>query len=109
MDDHFKDLPEWRRENFAEFQRTTALGAQLWGSGKIENLKRQLELPTPEIPRGVGKQELLALQKHASMMLADNHRWRPELDAVITVGSGQFTVAEAMCEIVRRALAALGK
>ena len=41
------------------------------------------------------------------MMLADNHRWRPELDAVVTVGSDQFTVAEAMYEIVRRALAAL--
>lgn len=111
MDNHFEfinDWPEWRRDNFTEFQRTTALGAQLWGSGKIENLKRQLELPSPEIPLGVGKQELLALQKHASMMLADNHRWRPELNAVITVGSGQFTVAEAMYEIVRRALAALG-
>lgn len=77
------------------------------GSGKIENLKRQLELPSPEMPTGVRKQELLALEQRARMMLADNHRWRPELNAVITVGSGQFTVAEAMYEIVRRALATL--
>ena len=111
MDDHFEfinDWPEWRRDNFAESVRLYALGAQLWGSGKIENLKRQLELPSPEIPTGVRKQELLALEQRARMMLADNHRWRPELNAVITVGSGQFTVAEAMYEIVLRALAALG-
>lgn len=111
MDDHFEfinDYPEWHRDNFTEFQRTTALGVQLWGYGKIENLKRQLELPSPEIPLGVGKRELLVLEKRATMMLADNHSGRPELNEVITVGSGQFTVAEAMYEIVRRALAALG-
>ena len=111
MDDRFEfinDYPEWHRDNFTEFQRTAALGVQLWGYGKIENLKRQLELPSPEIPLGVGKRELLALEKRASMMLADNHRWRPELDAPITVGSSQFTIAEAMYQVVRRALGALG-
>ncbi len=112
MNDRFEfinDWPEWRRENFAHFQRLHALGAQLWGGGKIENLTRQLELPSPEIPAGAGKQELLALEKHARMMLAANQRWAPKLlTNVLTVGADQFTIAEAMYEIVRRALAALG-
>jgi hypothetical protein len=109
LEDHFEfvhNWPEWRRDNFTEFARLQALGARLWGSGKIENLKRQLELPSPEIPPGARKQDLLALEQHARMMLEDNHRWRPELDAVITVGSDQFTLAEAMYEIVLRALVA---
>jgi hypothetical protein len=112
MEDRFEfinDWAEWRRDNFANFERCQALGAQLWGGGKIENLKRQLERPSPEIPPGAGKQELLALEKHARMMLAANHRWAPKLFTnVVTVGADQFTVAEAMYEIVRRALATLG-
>jgi hypothetical protein len=111
MDDRFEflnDWPEWRRDNFANFQRVQALGSQLWGGGKIEHLQRQLELPSPEIPRGAGKEELLALEKHARMMLASNLRWVSRLAApVITVGVDQFSIAEAMYEIVRRALAAL--
>ena len=107
--DFVNDWPEWRRENLADFERIAVLGAQLWGQGKIENLTRQLELPSPEIPQGAGKEELLALEKHARMMLTANHRWVPRLAApIITVGADQFTVAEAMHEIARRALAALG-
>lgn len=112
MEDRFEfvnDWPEWRRDNLADFERVQALGAQLWGFGKIENLKRQLELPSPEIPAGAGEQELLALKRQAGMMLAPNHRWVPGLSArVITVGTDQFTLAEAMYEIVLRALAAIG-
>jgi hypothetical protein len=112
MDDGFEfinDWPEWRRENMAEFARIAALGAQLWGGGKIESLQRQLELPSPEIPPGAGKQDLLALEKLARMRLADNHRLMLRLTIpVITVGADQFSIAEAMYEIVRRALAALG-
>jgi hypothetical protein len=102
--------PEWRRDNFADFERVQALGNRLWGQGQIENLQRQLELPSPEIPPGVGKQELLALKQHARMMMrAANHRWMPRLAApVITVGADRFSIAEAMYEIVRRAIAALG-
>jgi hypothetical protein len=111
MDDRefVNDWPEWRRDNFTEFERIIALGNQLWGHGKIENLQRQLELPSPEIPPGAGKQELLALEKHARMMLAANHRWVPRLVApVITAGADHFSIAEAMYEIVLRAIAALG-
>lgn len=109
--EHINDWPEWRRENFADFERVAALGAQLWGQGKIENLQRQLELPSPEIPAGVGIAELRALERQARMMLAANQRWAPASKfgaRVITVGAEQFTLAEAMYEIVRRALAALG-
>ena len=94
----------------AEFERIAALGAQLWGGGKIESLQRQLELRSPEIPPRAGKQELLALEQRARMMLASaNDRWAPNyLTKVVTVGAEQFSVAEAMYEIVRRAIAALG-
>ena len=113
MDDRYEFInhwPEWRRENVAEFERIAALGAQLWGGGKIESLQRQLELRSPEIPPGAGKQELLALEQRARMMLASaNDRWAPNyLTKVVTVGAEQFSVAEAMYEIVRRAIAALG-
>jgi hypothetical protein len=109
-DAFIKDWPEWRRENFTEFARISALGAQLWGHGKIQHLQRQLELPAPEVPPGLGIQELRALEKHARMMLASaNHRWAPkQLANVVTVGADQFTIAEAMYEIVRRAIAARG-
>lgn len=114
MDDRFEqidDWPEWRRDNFADFERVQALGAQLWGHGKVENLQRQLELPSPEIPAGIGIRELLALKQHAAMMLAANQRWAPAsrfAAPVITVGAEQFTLVEAMYEIVLRALAARG-
>lgn len=113
LDDRYEFInnwPEWRRENVAEFERIAALGAQLWGGGKIESLQRQLELRSPEIPRGAGKRELRALEQRARMMLASAHdRWAPNyLKKVVTVGAEQFSVAEAMYEIVRRAIAALG-
>jgi hypothetical protein len=113
MEERFEfvnDWAGWRRDNFADFQRALGLGAQLWGHGKIENLKRQLELPSPEIPPGAGKEALVALEKHARMMVASaNHRWAPKyLTNVVTVGANEFTVAEAMYEIVRRAITALG-
>ncbi|MFZ0639497.1 MAG: hypothetical protein WA020_00130 [Candidatus Acidiferrales bacterium] len=113
MEERFEfvnDWPEWSRENFAESERISALGAQLWGHGKIENLQRQLELPSPEIPPGLGMKELTLLEQRARMMLAAaNHRWMLKfLTNVVTVGPDQFTVAEAMYEIVRRAIVALG-
>jgi hypothetical protein len=112
VDDRFKfinEWPAWRRDNFADFVRTQGLGAQLWGGGKVESLQRQLELPSPKIPPGLGRQELLALEKHARMMLASaNDRWAPKyLSNVVTVGGDEYTVGEAMYEIVRRALGAL--
>ena len=113
MDDRYEFInhwPEWRRESVAEFERIAALGAQLWGGGRIEGIQRQLELRSPEIPPGAGKQELLALEQRGRMMLASaNDRWAPNhLTKVVTVGAEQFSVAEAMYEIVRRAIAALG-
>jgi hypothetical protein len=112
MEGHFdfvNDWAEWRRDDFAYFERVHGLGARLWGYGRIENLTRQLELPSPEIPQGAGKEELLALEKHARMMLLSaNHRWASKyLTHVVTVGDNEFTVAEAMYEIVRRAIASL--
>lgn len=113
VEEHFEfvnDWAEWRRDNFADFQRVQCLGVQLWGHGKIEHLKRQLELPSPEIPEGARKEDLLALEKHAHMMLASvNHRWALKfLTDVLAVGADEFTVAEAMYEIVRRTIASLG-
>lgn len=111
MDDRFEfinEWPEWQRDKVADFERVAALGAQLWGHGKIENLRRQLELPSPEIPPGAGKQELLVLEQQARMKLAANQRWLRLAAPVITVGADQFSIAEAMYEIVLRAIAAVG-
>ena len=40
----------------------------------MESLQRQLKFPSPEIPSGAGKEDLLALEKLARMRLSDNHR-----------------------------------
>jgi hypothetical protein len=109
MGDRFDSMGEWRRENFAEFQRTVALGAQLWGNA--EYLKHQLELPSPEIPPGTTRKDLRTLEWLARERLSTNLKLAPNSLALegpnIVVGGEQFTVTEAMCEIVRRAIAAL--
>jgi hypothetical protein len=103
--DFLDQWPEWRRDRFANFQRVQALGAQLWGSP--EHLKRQLELPSPEIPPSATKEDLLALELRARMMVSDGHSSLFRMP-IIVAGDGQFSFAEACHEIVRRALAALG-
>ena len=109
MDERFEfinDWSKWRREYMVEWPRVFALGEQLWGGGEIEGLQRQLARPSPEIPRDLDKDDLLALQKY---LLTNKNPLMGRLAArVVTVGGEQFTLAEAMYEIVRRALAALG-
>lgn len=116
MEDAFEFVnqwPEWRRENVAEFERVAVLGAKLWGDA--ENLKRQLELPSPQIPAGLGMKELLILEQsartavilsHGGLKLVSPRELYP--GPQITVGAEQFSLCEARYEIVRRAIAALG-
>jgi hypothetical protein len=110
MEEHFdfvNQWPEWRRENAKEFEHIAALGAKL--SGNAENLKRQLLLPVPEIPNGLGMEELLVLERHARFALAGaaKDKWLPKMPAIV-VGSDESSFYEAMYEVVRRAIAALG-
>ncbi len=102
--DFVDQWPTWGRENFEKFERVVKIGAKLWGNA--ENVKRQLELPSPEIPAGATIEDLLLLEQRARWMLSDRHPFLP--NPIIVAGNKQFNVAEACHEIVRRAIAALG-
>jgi len=110
MEDRFEfvsDWPKWQRENVADFERITALGAKLWGNS--EHLKLQLLRPTPEIPPGATMDDLLALERLGLQKIWAAQKWMPKaLQPIIIVGDQQFGLFEAMHEIVRRAIAALG-
>lgn len=110
--DYINDWPEWRRENIKEFERIAALGAKLWGT--TENLKRQLELPSPEIPAEATMKDLLALEQRARDLVSALHTRLPNPTFVTFVtglgvrpGDTPLNVAEACYEVVRRAIAAM--
>jgi len=93
-----------------EALRLTALGVALWGRTPAD-LERQLLAAQPEIPYGLGLDELRKLQRSAQGLvnaLKDSRRqWllsvaRPS--AVISVNNQRFTEWEARLEIVRRAI-----
>jgi hypothetical protein len=94
----------------AQARRCTALGVALWGRNSAD-LQRQLLAPRPEIPLGFDLADfwdLLRSSQRISEALGDPRRtWLLPLarsSASISVGSQQFTVWEARCEIVRRAI-----
>jgi hypothetical protein len=102
--DFLDQWPRWGRENFEKFERVASLGAKLWGNA--EHMKRQLELPCPEIPAGARIEDLLLLEQRARMMISGRHASLP--NPIVVAGGKQFNFAEACYEIVRRAIAALG-
>jgi hypothetical protein len=88
---------------------TATLGAALWGK-TADDLKRQLLAPHPDIPSGydlvdfrellVSTQTIAAALAHprASLMLANLSRH------AVFIGTPGYTLWEARCEIVRRAI-----
>ena len=94
----------------AQARRSTALGVALWGRSSAD-LQRQLLARYPEIPSGFvfcDFWNLLRSTERISEGLADPRRaWlRPfaRSSATISAGTQQFTVWEARCEIVHRAI-----
>lgn len=93
----------------------STLGTALWGKTD-DDLRRQLLKPHPEIPAGFDLsdfQELLHVCMQQASVVSAIHKtaglehllpW----SRTIVVGSESFTVLEAHCEVVRRAIEYLG-
>ena len=95
----------------AQLRRILTLGAALWGRTP-DDLQRQLQAPHPEIPSSIGLTDLQELLRNVEVMLAAFHDEEKALASIsnalssptITIGAQQFTMWEARCEIVRRAI-----
>jgi len=94
----------------AQLRRRTMLGIALWGR-TLEDLKRQLLAPHPEIPVGFDVTDLRELHQSLQNISGDfsnpRHAWLTRLPAfsqTISVGTGRYTAWEARCEIVCRAI-----
>jgi hypothetical protein len=94
----------------AQLRRCTVLGIALWGR-TVDDLKCQLLAPSPEIPSGftLGDfHELLrSIQNISDGFNNPRHAWLNRLPIffqTISIGTQEFTVWEARCEIVRRAV-----
>jgi len=89
--------------------RTAALGAKLWGMTP-DHLQRQLLASTPATPAGFDLDDYRNLQRLAEMALRDvttsgpRHPLASLGTTVILAGTQRYTVLEARCEIVRRAI-----
>jgi hypothetical protein len=94
-----------------QLRRMGTLGAALWGRTP-DDLQRQLMATHPEIPPGIGLTDLRELLRSVEAMLAAFHDEKNALASIsialpspaISIGTQQFTVWEARCEIVRRAI-----
>jgi hypothetical protein len=94
-----------------QWRRIFALGAALWGRTP-DDLQRQLLAPHPEIPPGIGLTHLRELLRSVEAILAAFHDEKNALASIsialsspaITIGTQQFTMWEARCEIVHRAI-----
>lgn len=93
----------------ARLRRCASLGMALWGR-TAEDLKRQLLAPHPEIPQGFNLEDFGELQRSAqltSVGLSSSPYGRlspAEASPTIFVGTRRFSVWEARCEVVRRAI-----
>jgi hypothetical protein len=95
----------------AQMRRTFTLGTALWGRTPGD-LQRQLLAPHPEIPLGIGLPDFQELLRSVETMLAAFHDEEKALGSIsiarssptITIDAQRFTVWEARCEIVRRAI-----
>jgi hypothetical protein len=107
-----EDAMRWE----AQFRGDMMLGSALWGRTS-DDLRRQLLAPHPEIPPGFGLADFRNLLQWTALMTADvlaAQRLRGLSPAVfsaptIFVRTQGFTVWEARCEIVRRAIDYLEK
>ncbi len=93
-----------------QLRRCIALGAALWG-GKSDDLQRQLLAPHPEIPSGFELMDFFKLRQNLQIISAApgdaRFDWLPRsvlFSPAILVGTQIFTMWEARCEIVRRAI-----
>jgi hypothetical protein len=89
-------------------ERWMKLALALWG-GSSADLQCQLLAPSPGIPSGFDSADFQELFRHlqiASVGLNDPRKtWAyPGPVPTIVVGSERFTLWEARCEIVRRAI-----
>jgi hypothetical protein len=94
----------------ARLRRCATLGAALWGRTS-DDLQRQLLAPYPAIPSGFALADFRELERSvrevAFVMSNPRQKWLPRMAAfssVIFVGAERFTIWEARCEIVRRAI-----
>ena len=93
-----------------EMRRSSALAVALW-SRTPADLQRQLLAPHPAIPAGFDLAEFHNLYRKLRVLtIASKDLRRGWLAAmtksspVITVGNQSFTIWEARCEVVRRAI-----
>jgi hypothetical protein len=96
-----------------QLRRRMTLGVALWGR-TLEDLQRRLLAPTPEIPSGFDLGDFRELQRSAHEISAcfsdPRYTWLTRFASsspTIFVGTQRFTVWEARCEIVRRAIEGL--
>jgi hypothetical protein len=94
----------------AQLRRRTALAIALWGR-TVDDLRRQLLAPPPEIPSGFALNDfhelLRNIQNISDGFSNPRHAWLtrlPFFSQTISIGRRDFTAWEARCEIVRRAI-----
>ena len=95
----------------ARLRHNASLALALWGRTP-DDLQRQLLAPHPEIPSGFNLANLRELLRSAHLIsdVMNNPRFgwvSPSNSSAMFVGSQRFTVWEARCEVVRRAIAHL--
>jgi hypothetical protein len=117
QEEDFDSLRDWQRfgthevkEGEAQRGRIWKLAAALWGRTS-DDLQRQLLARHPEIPAGYDLADFRKLHQNAQQILAafgnPKNTWLPphlRHSPTLVAGSLQFTMWEARCEIVRRAI-----
>ena len=94
----------------ARLGRCDSLGKALWGR-TAEDLRRQLQKPHPDLPRGFALEDFQVLLRESSRLALLNlddprNAWVRRLvhPGTMSVGTQQLTEWEARAEIVRRAI-----
>ena len=100
----------------ARWRRSATLSFALFGRTP-EDLRRQLVAPHPQIPSGFDLADFRNLEQHVQTIsglvlsgssntgMARLSPWLTQFaSATITIGGQRYTVWEARCEIVRRAI-----
>jgi hypothetical protein len=111
--DSFRQLRPFRTEEAKQvdlrLRRSRALAVRLWGE-TVDDLKRQLEAPHPEIPSGFDLADFRELEQTTKLVVAAMKSPRNGLVSCMTFVAARFVVGtqtsewEARCEIVRRAI-----
>jgi hypothetical protein len=108
----FDSLLQWRPfecQDLRQAERIAALAARVWGV-TTDHLRRQLLAPSPALPLGFDLGDYRKLQRQAEVVLlavtksGAQNQWASLLSRIILVDDQRFTVLEAHCEIVRRAI-----